>query len=286
MSTARRKAPKSRFLWMVFWVLFLTSARAESPAPFAPSYKGNAKPSADLQTLKPKDIAGEGLRVWLKHLKGNLEVEKAAIVQKKVEQSIFGYPLLVTFTTNELRRQVEFERKNGTLDCILPEECLKEVARRLHVTNNAQVAVSHQENGAWRIEMKLGRFGEEQERYFVEDVPEFADVSQAVSQMLPDLIGKRSSLRDGEGVLRVTSDPLGAEVYVAGKLRGTTPVSLPGLHGTKIEISCRQGEHKAAMRGTNVQREAEIIEEFFRFHGGSRTADDRFFSRRGYSTSR
>ncbi len=252
-------------LGMTLWLALLVPAWAENPAPFAPSYKGKAKPGEGLPTLSEEELkSSESLRIWIKNLAGNLEGDSAASVDAKVKKTIFGYPLLRSYTTKDLRRQVEHERENGTLDCILTAECLDEVARRFNVTHTVQVAVSHQENGAWRIEMKLGRFGEEQERYFVEDVPDFADVPQALEQMLPDLIGKRSSLRKGEGVIRITSNPPGADVFVGGKLRGSTPLGVAGLHGTKIDIACRTNDHGVAKRERAFE-EGEIAEEFFDF---------------------
>ncbi len=59
--------------------------------------------------------------------------------------------------------------------------------------------------------------------------------------------------------LKITSDPVGADVYLNGELKGTTPLNLAGLRGGTHRLKITKKGYQTIMRDVRLPHKAQKL---------------------------
>ena len=233
-------------LVIVWHCVLIAGAWAEQPPP-APSDR--PLPIDEVLLMAGRENKPP-LPVLVHEVKGEMTREQRKSLTRVLEDALFRYPILSVYTKKEFINQLGWERQNEEIDCQLPKDCLHELKRKLGLGHEVELELISRADG--QLNLKLRLIVGEEGRLFVESIPEFSAAPVVLEKIIPDLIGQPSGISFEEGVVHVASFPMGAGVYVGGRLVGRTPCSLRADGGSNMQITAEREGHPAVTETVSV----------------------------------
>lgn len=196
--------------------------------------------------------AAAPLPLLIRHVEGDLDSGQKSQLTKVLEDKLFHFPGLAVYTQRELSNQLGWERRNGSLDCQLPEDCLDQLKNKLGIRHEVFLSLATRGDGQMNLRLRL-IVGEE-DRDFVEAIPEISLAPVVIQSMIPDLIGLPDELGFRQGVIRISSFPMGAEVHLGDRWIGRTPLCIVGEDGDQMQLTAERPGHPSVSESMKVAK--------------------------------
>lgn len=240
---------------VLFCGLALSQAWAKPLAPPEPVVHLPRKPAKNAVPAPPlaKSYPG-GLPLLLREIDADLDTPSRALLSETLLYELRRYPELKMIDSKSFRNQLGFARQSNQIACQLPEECEAALRATLGLTYEIVASIIPRADGQLNVRLKL--LGGEAAREFLETVPDIAVAQVMLKRMLPDLLGISPNVRADEGVVHVTSLPLGAEVFRASLPEAVcvTPCSFAWPAGESIELRIQRPDHPPLLERVKVAR--------------------------------
>lgn len=232
-------------------------AKPAKPTPVLPEPAVHLprKPAKDAVPAPPlsKSYPG-GLPILLREIDAELDAQSRALLTETLLTELRRYPELKIVESKSFRNQLGFARQNNQIACQLPEDCEAALRAGLGLTYELVLAIVPRADGQLNLRLKL--LGGEAAREFLETVPDMAVAQVVLKRLLPDLLGFSPNVRADEGVVHVTSMPLGAQVFrnASPDAICTTPCSFAWPAGEAVELRIQRADHPPLSERVKVAR--------------------------------
>lgn len=203
------------------------------------------------------------LGVLVREVDGLPDRETRKHMARALEDALCLYPNFAVYPWAAFLNQVGWERQHRTVECQFPDDCARILRERLGIRHEVSLTFAERADG--RVNVRLRLIVGDEGRDFVEVSPDLETAPAIIAAMLPDLIGLPPALSRDQGVLHVSSFPLGAQVHVDGQEAGTTPVSLALPAGAQVQVTAQREGHPALghtariVKGELVRWHADLV---------------------------
>lgn len=216
------------------------------------------------RTIPPSDAVDGAeverrLPILVHPVKADLPLEERKKLDKALEDALFSYTGLEVYTFQEFRNQIGWKRQQKQIQCQFPEDCLRLLKEDMELRHEVTFAIAPLVDG--RLNLRLNLIVGEEGREFVETIPELAAAPVVLGRIVPDLIGLPSGVRHAEGVVHVSSFPMGAKVYADGALSCSTPCSIVADGGAELRLKAER-EGRPPFSATVRIKRGQVIRWF------------------------
>jgi len=186
------------------------------------------------------------LPILVHQIQSELTQSENKKITETLLKSLYTYTNLAIYTKKQFSNQIGWAKKNKSIDCTLPDDCSSELKKLLKINHEISVNLKQRADGKYNLRLILKNIDDKRE--FVEVVPDVSFVSSILVNMLPNLLGLENNLKANQGVVHITSFPLGASVKVDQSYIGHTPLSIAGLDNSMVQLSIKRENHPKIAR--------------------------------------